>query len=105
MCGHYSSNFKTNIMTLKSWLYVSVLGLLVTSCKKDLTGDQAAISPEDPLTAERGNHHLKIAIVSDIHYMDPSLLGPNGATGLAFQNYLNQDPKMVQYSDPIFRNV
>jgi hypothetical protein len=46
---------------------------------------------------------LKIAIVSDIHYMAASLLKNNAASGTAFQAYLDQDPKLIQFSDPIFR--
>lgn len=49
------------------------------------------------------NGRLKIAIVSDIHYMSSSLLRNNAASGAAFQAYLDQDPKLIQYSDPIFR--
>jgi 3',5'-cyclic AMP phosphodiesterase CpdA len=53
----------------------------------------------------KGNNgnQLKIAIVSDIHYMSASLLKNNAAAGVAFQAYLDQDPKLIQYSDPIFR--
>ena len=50
-------------------------------------------------------HSLSVAIVSDIHYMDPSLLDSNGAAGTAFQNYLNQDPKLLQYSALVFKKV
>jgi len=46
---------------------------------------------------------LKIAVVSDIHYMDASLLKHNAASGAAFQAYLAADPKLLEYSDPIFR--
>ena len=48
---------------------------------------------------------LKIAVVSDIHYMHPSLLGTGSSAGVAFQNYVNQDPKLVEFSDPIWREV
>lgn len=76
------------------------------SCKKELTEEQTSKTDENMDALERGRRqHLKIAIVSDIHYMHPSLLGKGGAAGAAFQNYVNQDPKMVEYSDPIFRNV
>src|SRR5450432_2275311 len=51
------------------------------------------------------NLSLKIAVVSDIHYMDPSLLVNNADAGIAFQTYLQYDPKLVEYSDPIFRAV
>jgi 3',5'-cyclic AMP phosphodiesterase CpdA len=50
-------------------------------------------------------HSLKIAVVSDIHYMDPSLLKNNASAGQAFQDYLNADPKLIEFSDPIFRTV
>jgi 3',5'-cyclic AMP phosphodiesterase CpdA len=86
-------------MKQKLWLFVLLLSQFVLSCKKDLIDDR------DSHHSEGDHHHLKIAIVSDIHYMDPSLLGTGGAAGLAFQNYLNQDPKLVEYSDPIFRKV
>ncbi len=93
-------------MKSKLWMGIILLCQLVLSCKKDLKNDEAVSTRKSALgTLAKGNSHLKIAIVSDIHYMHPSLLINNGATGAAFQNYLNQDPKLVQYSDPIFRNV
>lgn len=51
------------------------------------------------------SHPLKIAVVSDIHYLDPSLLKNNASTGAAFQAYLDADPKLIEFSDPIFRAV
>lgn len=86
----------------KILLPVLLPGLIIffISCRKGFT-------PEKFPFPTKGGHGggLKIAVVSDIHYMHPSLLGAGGAEGLAFQNYLNQDPKLVQYSDPIFRRV
>ena len=89
---------------MKSKLSVVIILLcqLVLSCKKDIKKDETVTTQS---TLAKANPHLKIAIVSDIHYMDPSLLVNNGAAGAAFQNYVDQDPKMVQYSDAIFRNV
>jgi predicted phosphodiesterase len=49
--------------------------------------------------------NFKIAVVSDIHYMDPSLVKNNAAGGAAFQAYLDADPKLIEFSDPIFRTV
>jgi 3',5'-cyclic AMP phosphodiesterase CpdA len=46
---------------------------------------------------------IKIAVLSDVHYMDPSLLQNGAENGEAFLNYLNADPKLVQYSDAIFK--
>ncbi len=93
-------------MKSKLWVVILLLSQLLLSCKKDLKSDEAVSSNKSAKNAlAKGNPHLKIAIVSDIHYMDPSLMINNGAAGTAFQNYVDQDPKLVQYSDPIFRNV
>ncbi len=48
---------------------------------------------------------LKIAVVSDIHYMDPTLLTNGAENGVAFQDYLNADPKLIQFSDAIARQM
>lgn len=85
-------------MKKNTWIFMALLLEFALSCKKDFLHEKGPW-PKGP------NHHLKIAIVSDIHYMHPSLLQSNGAAGLAFQNYVNQDPKMVEYSDAIFRQV
>jgi predicted phosphodiesterase len=82
--------------------FLALSSYFLTSCKKEFMTD----SLDGSASAEaKGNPHLKIAIVSDIHYLHPSLLGNNGASGTAFQEYLNQDPKLVEYSDPIWRQV
>ncbi len=39
------------------------------------------------------------------HYLDPSLLTNNATAGNAFQSYLQHDPKLIEYSYPIFRSV
>jgi 3',5'-cyclic AMP phosphodiesterase CpdA len=44
---------------------------------------------------------LKIAVVSDLHYMAPGLLQGNAAEGTAFMAYLAQDPKLLQNSRDI----
>ena len=45
---------------------------------------------------------VKIAVVSDLHYMDPSLLKADGS---AFQMYLMQDPKLLQESGAILQQI
>ncbi|HSU49075.1 MAG TPA: metallophosphoesterase [Segetibacter sp.] len=88
------------------FLFIVVLASqFVLSCQKEL--NKQAILPADGIDFNKhhDNPHPKIAIVSDIHYMHPSLLINNGAEGTAFQNYLNQDPKLIQYSDAIWRQV
>ena len=97
-------------MKPKLWLLMLVLMTFSLSCKKEIgtkTRDSSAASTDvsrinDPLNP---SGQLKIAVVSDIHYLAPSLMTNNGAEGEAFQTYLNTDPKLIQFSDPIFRSV
>ena len=86
-------------MTPKLILLTALACQVLLSCQKEFK--------VDPFSNGGGhdNKSPKIAIISDIHYMSPSLLVNNGANGAAFLNYLDQDPKLVQYSDPIFRTV
>jgi hypothetical protein len=93
-------------MKQKLWLLTALLSQVILSCKKEVVNEEPVLSKNTKAAYfKKDDHHLKIAIVSDIHYMDPSLLINNGASGKAFQDYLDQDPKLIQYSDPIFRNV
>ena len=87
---------------MKKLLYLIITCLVFTgtSCMKDTpwtypTGKGNYVQSE--------NHHFKIAVVSDIHYMDASLLKHNAVSGAAFQAYLAADPKLLEFSDPIFR--
>jgi hypothetical protein len=68
----------------------------------DIFGSSRPVFPVPPVGPGKP---LKIAVVSDIHYMDPSLLDSNAASGTAFQNYLNKDPKLLQYSAQVFKKV
>ncbi len=89
-------------------LFVLLLSQFLLSCKKDLKdGGHHYLNEDDEIGGVfgKGGRQLKIAVVSDIHYMDPSLLGKGGASGAAFLSYLDADPKLVEYSDPIFRKV
>ena len=90
-------------MKPRLWLLVFLLSQVLVSCEKNLSN----LAPKNLHGGDdnNGRKALKISIISDIHYMHPSLLVNNGAAGIAFQNYLDQDPKLVQYSDPIFRTV
>jgi 3',5'-cyclic AMP phosphodiesterase CpdA len=45
---------------------------------------------------------VKIAVLSDLHYMDPSLLKKDGS---AFQMYLLQDPKLLAESGAILQQI
>jgi 3',5'-cyclic AMP phosphodiesterase CpdA len=88
------------------FLFVFLFAVLTYSCKKEietlpLTTSAATV---DKQTADM-NKEYKIAVVSDIHYMSPSLFESDGQNGAAFQQYLMQDPKILQYSPQIFNVV
>lgn len=85
-------------MKIKLLIIAALTSQLILSCQKDP-------GFYDKLPHGGPNHPLTVAIVSDIHYMDPSLLDSNAAAGTAFQNYLNQDPKLLQYSALVFKKV
>lgn len=91
---------KTLFMKIRNKLLTipALASLLFLSCRKE-PGFYNYPSHFGP------GHSLKIAVVSDIHYMDPSLLDSNAAMGTAFQNYLNQDPKLLQFSALVFKKV
>ena len=76
---------------LNAWCIISLM-FIFSSCRKDI------------ITGPVGDH-LKIAVITDIHYLDPSLLKNGAETGKALTDYMNSDPKMIPYGDPIFRAV
>lgn len=80
---------------MKNKQLLPILLVLLASCSRD---------PQNPLE-NPNTSHLKIAVIADIHYMDPSLLVNGAENGEAFQNYLNADPKLIQYSDAIFKQA
>lgn len=81
-----------------------LLGFISFSCSND-----SLIDPSDQDFANRqlksASPHLKIAVVSDIHYMDPSLLPVDIAHNVPFQTYLAKDGKLLEFSDPIVKEV
>jgi 3',5'-cyclic AMP phosphodiesterase CpdA len=88
-------NFKFSIPVL--------MLLAITACnKQDL--DQRM---QSDLKAKNDNFcpyskSLKIAVLSDLHYMEPSLLKSDGT---AFQMYLMQDPKLLAESSAILQQI
>lgn len=79
---------------------------LLAACTKDLPTDNLSQVPINGIDESKSKPaQVKIAIISDIHYMDPSLLINGAENGLAFQTYLAYDPKLIQFSDPIFRTT
>jgi predicted MPP superfamily phosphohydrolase len=90
-----------------SYLFIILaVTFLLNSCMEDLITDPINLSSESNDNDLKSKQlPIKIAIVSDIHYLDPSLMKNNAADGADFQSYLAADPKLIQFSDPIFRKV
>ncbi|MEI7491106.1 MAG: metallophosphoesterase [Bacteroidota bacterium] len=73
-----------------SLLLAALCILSINACKKSSSDNQTTPTKST----------FKIAVLSDIHYMDPSLLVHDGP---AFQAYLKMDRKLLAESDAILR--
>jgi len=83
----------------------TVLILLGSSCKKDLVIEHPAQTNDQEISLKSAMLMMKIAVMSDIHFLDPSLLTNGAAQGTAFQTYLNYDPKLIEFSGPILKKA
>ena len=93
-----------NYLRMKKLSYFFAASLvLLFSCKKNEPG--IVLPSAEKNVFDMKNDQIKIAVVSDIHYTAPALFSNNGQAGQAFQDYLAQDPKLLAYSDPIWRRV
>jgi 3',5'-cyclic AMP phosphodiesterase CpdA len=83
---------------------VSILMVLVLAgCNKEdqeLRMQPVNKNANDNFCINQGS--IKIAVLSDLHYMDPSLLKSDGS---AFQMYLMQDPKLLAESGAILQQI
>jgi 3',5'-cyclic AMP phosphodiesterase CpdA len=88
--------------TLKFFIPALLL-LAIGACNKENQDFRMQPVPEC-----RGNNlslhasPIKIAVLSDLHYMQPSLLKSDGS---AFQMYLMQDPKLLAESGAILQEI
>ena len=88
------------------FLYLFLLILVCASCAKDQSFDPPPKAP--------GNNNspynlispeIKIAVVSDVHYLDPALMPYDYVTNEDFQKMMAVDRKLIELSDPIFRKA
>jgi predicted MPP superfamily phosphohydrolase len=77
--------------------------ILAVSCTKDEMFDPTVQSSDTG--ALKSAAKLKIAVISDLHYMNPSLLPADPENDGYFQMYLAQDPKLIHFSDPILKEA
>jgi predicted MPP superfamily phosphohydrolase len=85
-------------------LFIPILTLLVmAACSKEDQNFRMQTVPECKTNNFTFNaRSVKIAVLSDLHYMDPSLLKADGS---AFQMYLMQDPKLLAESGAILQQI
>jgi 3',5'-cyclic AMP phosphodiesterase CpdA len=92
-------------------LAMLLLPLLFTACNKEdrILSSTAVSKSTKQIKNENDNSsgHIKITVLSDIHYMDASLFSNNAGAGLPFQHYLFANPNkaLQEYSVPIFNKV
>lgn len=93
---------------MKTFKFLLLLLMIcfIASCKKDFLSDETSPARNDGYDAMKCNPlQLKIAVLSDLHYMSPTLLKNGAANGAAFQAYVAADPKLLEYSNPILKKV
>jgi predicted MPP superfamily phosphohydrolase len=89
---------------LKLLLLLSMI-IVSASCTKDALLDTSGALTDESNSLKSSQAKLKIAVVSDIHYFDPTLMPADPENDPYFQGYLAKDPKLIHLSDPIFRQV
>ena len=93
-------------MKIPRFVFIISLIFLTASCTKDFLEDETPLVSDNTTDVLKCKpQQLKIAVISDIHYIAPTLLKNGAANGEAFQTYLNFDPKLIEFSDPILRKV
>ena len=90
--------------TLRVFAFL-ILVMLAASCSKELVINQPDQVSDQENSLKSALLVKKIAVMSDIHYLDPSLLLNGAAQGTAFKTYLKTDPKLIEFSDPIFKKA
>jgi len=84
---------------------IPILVILAASCSKDRMFNEPDQTIDQKSTFMCALPHMTIAVMSDIHYLDATLLKNNAAVGAAFQTYLNYDPKLIEFSGPILQEA
>ncbi len=77
----------TNLLSM----VLLALSMSLTSCNDDMGVPDNGKNPKDP-------NFKSIIVMSDIHVMAPQLLEKRGT---AYDNYLSQDPKLLEYSSEV----
>lgn len=86
-------------------IYLVFLIFLVAYCAKDQWFDPPVKGTDNNSPYNLISPKIKIAVISDIHYLDPALMPVNYSTNVDFQNKMTGDRKLIELSDPIFRKT
>jgi len=98
-------------MKALKFFYLMLLILLVASCTKDQFSDfDQRMGPPELLHGNSSPNnliwpHVKIAVISDLHFMDLSIAPEDPENNLYWQEYVSCDRKIYEFSDPVFREV
>jgi predicted MPP superfamily phosphohydrolase len=88
-------------MKTRRFLVPICILLAINACNKDDL--EFCVPPANQNCDTKFNEKaVKIAVLSDLHFMDPSLLKADGS---AFQMYLMQDPKLLAESGAILQQI
>jgi 3',5'-cyclic AMP phosphodiesterase CpdA len=82
-----------------------VMIFLCASCAKDQLFDPPDTLPGNSSPYNLISPQIRIAVVSDIHYLDPSLMPDDYVNNPDFQADMSVDRKLIELSDPIFRKA
>jgi hypothetical protein len=82
------------------FLYLLLMFFFVASCAKDQLPDLPAKIHDDVYLSNIFSPKNKIAMVSDVHYLDPSLVPDNPEINPYFQADMCKDRKLTKISDP-----
>ncbi len=85
--------------------FLLVMIFLCASCAKDQWFDPPNLLPGNSSQYNLISPQIKIAVVSDIHYLDLSLMPDDPENNPDFQKKMSMDRKLIELSDPIFEKV
>jgi len=89
----------------KLMFYLLAMIFISASCTKDQWFDSQNQWSDHDNSKKYVSPKIKIAVISDIHYLDPTLMPDDYVNNAAFQSKMAYDRKLIELSDPIFRKV
>jgi 3',5'-cyclic AMP phosphodiesterase CpdA len=85
--------------------FLPVMIFICTSCSKDQFFNTQNQLIDDAVTFKSSSPKVKVAVISDIHYLDPTLMPDDYVSNTDFQLIMAGDRKLIELCDPIFRKA